>query len=100
MRGGKARRVNLLFRQCTRDAVDDELGVAFVIDVLELATAACAEMAAWRDGAMRAGNQDTIRVQYITRRRTRRVTPVSCYTVTPRGKANNRRTAHFRGGRR
>jgi hypothetical protein len=78
------------------DAVRDERRISHVVDMLELATAAAAEMTAWRHGAVRSRLDTPIRPQQIARRGERSVPAIGGDAVAARRDADDRSGFHHR----
>ena len=72
-----------------RYALSHEPGQFVIVDLLQLASATLAEMAARRSLMMRAMDQGTIALQNIAGRRTRGEAPIAGYAVALGSKADN-----------
>ena len=76
--------------QCAGDAIGDEGGVGFVVEMLELAAAAFGEMAARRRLVMRAAGQRAIGAKQIAGRREGGMATVGSDAIATGGDADNR----------
>jgi len=91
------RRRDLLLRERPTDPLREKIGVARIVDMLQLASTASRKVAARRVDAMRSLDQSTIRPQEIAGRRQRGMSAVLGDTLSARRNADdgNGLDAHF-----
>ena len=84
------RRVDALFGKRSADPIDHKLGIAFVVDMLELAATTSVrrwqrKVSAWWDHAMRPRLEPVVWPDDVARRRARKEPAPVAYPVPARG---------------